>query len=134
MNLFLFVTGLIFAIAAPFLMYSNFERYVVQRDGVNVPMKIEQIPYNCIGSNFPFYVTFSYNGKTYYKRTRGSFCEEHYTGQIMEMRMLERSRYILFPNESALIDLLAGGLLGVAGLMLIFVSYRKVPRLSRARA
>lgn len=126
MTKFLFVTGLIFFIGSIVLIVSNFEKFNVERNGQVVKMRIENLPKSCIGARVPYFVTFSYNGELYNKQTRGSFCEKHSIGDFFEMKMLTSSKYVLFPNESAMSDLLSFGALGLFGLILSITQWKKI--------
>lgn len=62
----------------------------------------------------------------YDKQTRGDFCETHYIGEFVDMKMLEGSIYILFPHESALFNLISFGVLGLFGLVLSITQWKKI--------
>lgn len=123
---FLLATGLVFFIGSIVLIVSNYEKFNVERNGLVVEMRIENLPKSCIGARVPYFVTFNYNGELYDKQIRGSFCEEHSIGELFEMKMLANSKYILFPNESAMSDLLSFGVLGLFGLVLAITQWKKI--------
>lgn len=126
MRKFLLVIGLAFFIGSIILIEKNYEKFDVERNGQVVKARIESLPRSCIGSRVPYFVKFSYNGDLYDKQIRGSFCEEHSVGEIYEMKILKGSKYILFPRESALSDLLSFGILGLLGLLLAIIQSRKM--------
>lgn len=126
MTKFLLVTGLIFFIGSIVLIVSNYEKFNVERNGQVVKMRIDNLPKSCIGARVPYFVTFSYNGELYDKQTRGSFCEKHHIGEVMDMKMLSDSKYILYPNESAMKSLLSFGVLGLFGLVLSITQWKKI--------
>lgn len=128
MKKFLSVTGLVFFIGSIVLITKNYQKIDVERNGQVVKMRIENLPKSCIGSRVPYFVTFSYNGELYDKQTRGGFCEKHSIGELFEMKMLPGSKYILYPNESALTDILSFGILGLFGLLLFVTQWRKKPK------
>jgi len=131
MRKFLLVIGLAFFIGSIVLIDKNFEKFDVERNGQVVKTRIESLPKSCIGSRVPYFVKFSYNGELYDKQVRGSFCEEHSIGEIFEMKILLGSQYILFPNESALSDLLSFGILGLLGLLLSIIQWKKMAMSSK---
>lgn len=99
---------------------------MVQQNGKRVKMRIDKLPASCIGAQVPYFVTLSYQGKNYDKKTRGNFCEKHYLGELVEVRMLEGSRHILFVNESALFNLISCGILSLFGLTLALSQWKKI--------
>ena len=123
---FLFISGIIFFIGSIVLIISNYEKLKVQYDGKIVKMRIEKLPSSCLGSKFKYFVIFSYNGKIYDKQTSGSYCEKHHIGELVDMKMLEGSEKILFPKESALFSLLSFAALGLFGLVLSIVQWKKM--------
>jgi hypothetical protein len=122
----LFAAGIVFFIGSIILMINNFEKYNVERHGVLVKMRIEKLPRSCVGARVQYFITYSYNGKTYDKKTRGDFCEKHHVGEFMDMKMLKGSKYALFPNESALSNLISIGILGLFGLILSITQWKKI--------
>jgi hypothetical protein len=123
---FLFVVGTVFFIGSIILIIKNYEKFDIERNGHVVKMRIENLPKSCIGAKVQYFITFSYNGETYDKQTRGNFCETHHIGELIDMKMLEGSVYILFPNESALSDLISFGILGLFGLILTIAQWKKI--------
>src|SRR5688572_16777748 len=110
---FLFILGIVFFLGSIILIAKNFEKYNVQRYGVVVKMKIVDLPKSCVGARVSYYIVLQYNSQVYEKRTRGDFCEKHSVGEFIEVKFLEGSKNILFPNESALLDLISFGILGL---------------------
>lgn len=123
---FLFVAGIIFFIGSIILIVSNYEKFNIEKSGQIVKMKIESLPKSCIGARVRYFVTFSYNGERFDKATRGDFCERHHIGELMDMKMLKGSKYILFPHESALKSIVSFGILGLFGLVLTVTQWKKI--------
>lgn len=123
---FLFIVGNIFFIGSIILIKFNYEKFNVERYGHVVKMRIEKLPKSSIGAKVRYFVTYSYKGKFYNKPTRGNFCEKHSVGELMDMKMLEGSKYILFPNESALTNLISFGILGLFGLFVSITQWKKI--------
>lgn len=123
---FLFIAGVVFFIGSIILIVSNYEKFDIERNGHVVKMKIENMPKSSIGAKVQYFVTFSYNGELYDKQTRGDFCERHHIGELVDIKMLAGSKYILFPNESALSDLISFGVLGLFGLVLSITQWKKI--------
>lgn len=123
---FLFVAGVIFFFGSIILIIRNYEKFNIERHGKVVEMRIESLPKSCIGAKVQYFVTFSYKGEMYDKQTRGNFCEKHHVGELMDMKMLDDSKYILFPHESALSDLISFGVLGLFGLILSITQWKKI--------
>ncbi|MBC7508702.1 MAG: hypothetical protein H7320_08140 [Ferruginibacter sp.] len=123
---FLFIAGLIFFIGSIILIINNYEKFNIERNGHVVKLRIESLPKSCIGAKVRYFVTYSYNGEMYDKQTRGDFCERHHVGELIDMKVLEGSKYILSPNESALSDLISLGILGFFGLILSITQWKKI--------
>lgn len=123
---FLFIAGIIFFAGSIILIVSNYEKFDIERNGHVVKMRIEDLPESCIGAKVRYFVTYSYNGERYDKQTRGDFCERHHVGELMDMKMLEGSKYILYPDESALKSLISFGILGLFGLVLSVTQFKKI--------
>lgn len=123
---FFFIAGIIFFVGSIILIINNYEKYNIELNGQIVKMKIESLPKSCIGAKVRYFVTYSYNGKMYDKPTRGDFCERHHVGELMDMKMLDGSKYILFPDESALKSLISFGILGLFGLILSISQWKNI--------
>ena len=123
---FLFVIGLVFFIGSIILIKSNYEEFNIEQNGHVVKMKIENLPKSCFGAQLRYFVTYSYNGKKYDKPTRGDFCEKHHVGELVDMKILDGSKYMLYPNESALKSLVSFGILGLFGLILSITQWKKI--------
>lgn len=123
---FIFIAGIIFFVGSIILIINNYEKYNIELNGQIVKMKIESLPKSCIGAKVRYFVTYSYNGKIYDKPTRGDFCERHHVGELMDMKMLDGSKYILFPDESALKSLISFGILGLFGLIFSISQWKNI--------
>lgn len=115
---FLFIAGAILFLGSIVLIVKNYEKVDVERNGHVVKMRIENLPSSCIGTKIWYYVTYSYQGRMYDKHTNGDFCETHHVGELVDMRVLNGSKHILYPEESALSNLISFGILGLFGLIL----------------
>ena len=122
----LIIIGIIFFLGSIGLIIHNYDIYRVDRYGQVVKMRIESLPGSCIGSKSRYFVTYSYKNKIYDKQMQGRYCENHYVGEIVEMKMFKGSDDILFPNESALSNLIAVGLLGLIGLLISITQWKKL--------
>ena len=89
-------------------------------------MRIEKLPSSCIGAKVQYFVSFSYKGEIYDKATRGDFCDKHHVGEMIDIKWLDGSKYILWPNESGLMDLISFGVLGLFGLIISALQWRKM--------
>ena len=127
----LFIAGLIFFVGSIILICYNYEKFDVDRNGIVVKMQIEDLPSSCIGARVPYFVTFSYDGKIYDKATRGDFCDKHHVGEMIDIKWLNGSKYILWPNESALMDLISFGILGLFGLIISVLQWKKMRSLNQ---
>jgi hypothetical protein len=125
---FLFFSGIIFFVGSIILINANYYILDIERNGKVVKMKIEQLPKTCYGGKVRYFVTYSYEGKMYDKATRGNYCEEHYIGELVDMKFLQGSKEILRPNESALMNLLFFAALGVLGAVISAIQWRKMKR------
>ena len=124
----LFIAGLIFFVGSIILIPYNYEKFDVDRNGIIVKMRIEKLPSSCIGAKVPYFVSFSYNGEIYDKATRGDFCDKHRVGEMIDIKWLNGSKYILWPNEPALMNLISCGVLGLFGLIISVLQWKKMKR------
>jgi hypothetical protein len=124
----LFWIGMVFFIGSMILLYANYDTLDVERNGKIVKMKIERLPSSCIGAKVRYFVKYSYNNKLYDKATRGDFCKKHFIGELIDMKYLEGSKTILRPNESSFMNLISFGVLGLLGLVISFLQWRKMKR------
>lgn len=123
---FLIFFGFLFFIGSIFLLKDSIDIFNVGNKGQIVKMQIVKLPVSCIGSKVPYYVNFNYNGEIYNKQVRGNFCEKHHIGEMMDIKMLEGSSNILFPNQSGLFDLFSCCALGILGLTISIIGLKKV--------
>lgn len=123
---FLFTAGLAFLIGSIFLIMNNCEKLNIEKNGQVVKMRIENLPKSCVGARVRYFVTYRYNDELYDKQTRGDFCEKHHVGELINMKMLEGSKYILYPDESALKNLISFGILGILGMILSITQWKKM--------
>jgi len=122
----LLISGLLFFFGSIVLILRNYEKFNIERNGQVVKMRIENLPKSCVGAKVQYFIKFSYNGEMYDKQTRGDFCERHYIGELIDMKMIENSGYILFPHESALFDLISFAALGLFGLIISITQWKKI--------
>jgi hypothetical protein len=122
----LFIVGLIFFVGSIILTYSNYDKINVDGNGVIVKMRIEKLPLSCIGAKVRYFVSFSYNGEIYDKAIRGDFCDKHHIGEMIDIKWLSGSKNILWPNESALMNLLSFAALGILGLIISALQWKKI--------
>jgi|GEM_PF-1640038 len=127
---FLFVAGILFFLGSILIITSNYNQLNVERNGKIVKMRIERLPKSCIGAKVRYFVKYNYEGKFYEKATRGDFCEKHYIGELIDMKLLKGSSTILRPNESVLLDLIAGAALGILGLAISILQWKKIRSLN----
>ncbi len=120
------MAGLLFFIGAIILVLVNYETLNVERNGVIVKMKIEDLPKSCVGAKVRYFVKYSYEGEIYEKATRGNFCEKHHIGELIDMKFLEGSKTILRPDESAMMNLLSFFTLGILGIVISISQWRKM--------
>jgi hypothetical protein len=123
------ITGWFFLLAAFGLFIAKSRYLKVEQDGDIVQMQIEKKPVNCIGTKTSHYATFTYQGERYIKRISAVFCNEHNVGDLVEMKVLEGSSVILFPEESIEQELwLIGGLGLFSVLLLVMAGFSKRKR------
>jgi hypothetical protein len=125
---YLIVIGIVFFIGSIILIVSNYELYEIEQHGRVVSMRIEKLPRTCFGTRVPYFVTYSFMGTMYEKQTRGNFCKRHRIGEMMNMKMFEDSKYILYPDESVLKNLISFGILGLFGLVVSITQWKKLRR------
>jgi len=118
--------GIILFIGSIFLILSNYDDFRTERKGTIVKMRIEQLPSSCLGTKIKHFVTLSYNGDKYIKRIGGKFCDDHRIGKLIDVKFLEGSSVVLFPNESVITNLLAFGVLGLLGVGMSLSQWKKI--------
>lgn len=76
--------------------------YKVQKEGVLKKMKIIDIPGSCLGTKAKYFMKVEelMFKKIYTKQIGGQYCEEHYLGQIIQLRVLEGYDIVLLPSET----------------------------------
>jgi len=127
----LFIGGLIVFVGSLILIYFNYEKFDVDRNGVIVKMRLEKIPTSCLGAKLRYFVSFSYKGEMYDKATRGDFCDKHHVGEMIDIKWLNGSKYILWPSESGIMNLLSYLFLGIVGLIISALQWKKMRRLNQ---
>lgn len=122
----LLFAGIIVFIGPFFLLKVAYEKYNVENNGEIVKMRIERIPGSCIGAKVAHTALFSYKGIIYKHDVSGNFCETHNIGELIDMKWLEDSKYILLPHESALFNLISCYIIILFGLFLIVSQWLKI--------
>lgn len=122
---FILVAGVAFFLGSIVLIYNNLEKLQVQRKGSIVKMRIHKLPTLCPGTKSRYFVKYSYNGKYYDKQIKGSYCQDHYAGEIVDMKFMNGSPIVLFPNESISLSLVSFALLGIFGLIIFIIYFKK---------
>ena len=77
-------------------------------------MTIKKLPASCIGTRANHFVSLQYNDIVFDKRTGAGFCDVHYVGERIKMRLLNNN--IMFLNEDPVKEILSGALLGMIGI------------------
>lgn len=113
------LTGLFLLLAAFGLFIAKYRYLKVEQNGDIVQMQIEKKPANCLGTKINHYATFTYQTEHYIKSIGAVFCNEHNVGDLVDMKMLEGSTVILFPNESIKQELWMVGGIGLLGVILL---------------
>lgn len=124
----IFWGGIILFIGGVFLAINSIADIKVEQQGSMVKMRIEKLPQSCLGTRSNHYTTLSYDGRLYIKKIPGKFCDEHYVGEFIDMKFLNETSTILFPNESAKSQLLSAVILGLAGLIMSITQWTKRKR------
>jgi hypothetical protein len=123
---FIFIAGAIFLIGSILLIVNNYDKINIDRNGSIVKMRIDDLPTICLGTKRRYIVAFSYNGKRYTKSMKGSFCQRHYVGELIDMKVYKESPKILFPHESALLNLISFAALGILGTAIMIIQWKKI--------
>jgi hypothetical protein len=122
----IFWGGVVFFIGSIFLFVRSYHNLDVERNGAIVKMKIEKLPESCLGTKIKHFVRLSYNGEVFSKRVGGNFCEEHSIGQLIDVKYLESSSIVLWPNERVISDLMAIVGIGLLGVIISLSQWKKV--------
>lgn len=123
---FILAVGVVLFLGSIVLIYNNYEKLQVQKRGHIVKMKIERIPSFCYGTKSRYFVKYSYGGEIYDKSIKGSYCQDHYLGEIVEMKIMKGSTVILFPHESIIFSLISFAVIGIFGLIIFIVYLKKI--------
>lgn len=123
---FIFLGGIILFIGSILLIVSNYDDLNIERKGTIVKMRIEQLPKSCMGTKFKHFMTLSYMGDKFIKRIGAGFCDDHKVGELINMKFLEGSSEVLFPDESVFTNFLASGLLGLLGIGIFLSQIKKI--------
>ncbi|MFT3822571.1 MAG: hypothetical protein QM731_01575 [Chitinophagaceae bacterium] len=111
--------GIALFIGSILLIMSNYGNLNVERNGIIVKMRIEQLPESCLGTKIKHFAKLNYEGKTYIKRIGGKFCDDHNVGEQIEVKFLKGYSIILFPDETVVLNLVAFSALGITGLGMV---------------
>lgn len=124
----IFWSGVVLVIGSIALVVNNYRNLKVDRSGVIVKMRIENLPSSCLETKAKHFATLSYAGENYIKRIGGKFCDEHNLGELIDMKYLEGSSVVLFPKESVSRNLVSFGVLSLLGLAMIIYHLVKTKR------
>jgi hypothetical protein len=113
---FIFVAGLVLFIGSFFMIPGSLKKFEVGQHGIIVKMKLEEMPSSCITTKVYYDIVFSYNNKRYEKKMSGGFCEDHYIGELVDVKMIPGEDTILLAFDSGISDILAVIGLGLFGL------------------
>lgn len=125
---FFIILGIVFFVGSILLIPSTYEEFKVDRNGIVVKMRIEELPKICIGSRVRYNVTYSYEGVIYQKQTRGDFCQRHIVGEMIHMKYLKGSEIILRPEESSVVSFVSLAVLGLGGLIISISQWKKIAK------
>lgn len=122
----LLFAGIIIFIGPFFLLKTAYIKYNVENNGEIVKMRIEKWPSSCIGTKVAHGALFSYKGILYQHNVRGNVCDMYHVGELIDVKWLEGSEYILLPHESAFFNLISCFILMLFGLFLIVRQLLKI--------
>lgn len=100
MRFFLIIGGLFFIFLFVNGIFQTKREIAGFSNGKLVKMQILDIPGSCLGTKNQYHMRVSYKEKTFLKRISVNFCENHNVGDIVELKYLQGSEIILFPNEN----------------------------------
>lgn len=122
----LLYAGVVVFIVTLFSLKTAYIKYDVENNGEIVKMRIEKWPSSCIGAKIAHGALFSYKGVMYQHNVRGGLCDMYHVGQLIDVKWLDGSEYILLPHESALFNLISCYILMLLGLFLIVSQWLKI--------
>jgi hypothetical protein len=120
------ISGLLFFFGSIFLIENGYKDFHVFRNGIIVKMKILSLPASCPTAKVRYEVKFTYKGVIYRKQLRGGYCEDHYPGEFVEIKMAEGFENVLLPKEPGFFNFLASIILGLFGLFIAISSLIKI--------
>ncbi|MFC3813319.1 hypothetical protein [Lacihabitans lacunae] len=86
------ILGIIIFIAPLFFLDSVYKEIEVYEKGELVKMKIIEKPGSCLGTKVKWHMKVEY---------KGNFCENHYIGDIVDIKYIEGSNIILLPYKNS---------------------------------
>jgi hypothetical protein len=104
----------------------HFREYRVQTHGQLVNVQLTYVPH-AVGCKIKYSMKFIYAGSEYSKKVGCNFDETHKAGDIVQLKHLEGSDILLFPDENIAKEFFAFGALALFGVFLIIYGSRKKP-------
>jgi hypothetical protein len=117
--------GIILVFTSLFFSVINYREYVVERDGVVVDMQIAKMPEKCKGIRLSRYAQFYFEGKTYTKQVKSTFCEHHRLGETVALKYLPEVDFVMFPSETVVPAFYLLALSLAAGIYGVVVYFRR---------
>lgn len=124
--------GIILFFGSLFLLISSYDNIRIEQSGTIVKMRIEKLPNSCFGTRVNHYSTLSYGTQQYIKQIPAGYCDKHHVGELIDMKFLEGSSVILFPNESAKSQFYSTIILGLIGIMMFVTQLIKIKKTKNA--
>lgn len=124
----IFWGGILFFALSIYLIVANYDTIKIDQEGIIVKMRIEKLSNSCSETKIKHYATLSYGNERFVKMIHGKFCADHHVGDIVDVKYIKGLPTVLFPNESAMSNLIVFGIIGILG---IAASLSQLKKLSK---
>lgn len=113
------LSGITIIMLGALLIIGTMDELRVERNGGIVKMEILKLPISCLGTRSNHFMTLGYQNREYIKKIPGSFCDEHYVGEYINMLFLDESSVVLFPTESVGVELISSIFITLIGIFVV---------------
>ena len=102
----------------------DIKEYDIQKNGEVVTAAITYIP-SCSGTKTNNFMKFIYSGEEFNKKVDCNFAENHKVGEQIRLKHIEATDLFLLENETKEGEIISTVLLGILGIIFIFIGARR---------
>lgn len=118
MKYFYLISGIFFILLPILGIRGEIEEYRVQKFGILVRMRIKKV--SGLGR---YSMDVEYQGKVYSKSVGTKFYLSNHNGEVIQMKYLEGSNKVMFPEENNIIEFISLTILLIFGFFCILVGF-----------